>query len=457
MRPVWIVSLLLSLLTAALCQASERVVLYLFYSRGCINCVHEKEFLARLQQRLPGFEIRSFEVQSDPDNARLLVKVANAFGVQARGVPVTFVGPFAPIVGYQSDETTGRLIEERVRECLASGCEDIVASLVGEAALVPSPAGGARPSGTGGRAVPGAGIPVTQTGDTAAAKEIAAGKSGTVLTLPLLGRTDISSMPLIALTVILGALDSFNPCAFFVLLSLLGILVHARSRRRMLLIGGIFVLFSGLVYFVFMSAWLNVFLLVGEVRAVTMTAGAVALCVAGINIKDFFFFKRGISLSIPEGRKPGLFERMRALLRESSLAAMFLGTVVLALAANTYELFCTAGFPMVFTRILTLNSLRPLEYYLLLTLYNLVYVLPLAAVVIIFSFTLGSHKLSEAQGRIMKLVSGLMMLGLGTVVLLDPGLFNNMLVGVGLLAIALLAAAAIVALERWREAAGGVR
>jgi hypothetical protein len=264
-------------------------------------------------------------------------------------------------------------------------------------------------------------------------------------------------MPLLTLTVILGALDSFNPCAFFVLFSLLGILVHARSRKRMLFIGGIFVLFSGIVYFVFMAAWLNVFLYIGQMQAITTAAGVVALCVAGINIKDFFLFKRGISLTIPESKKPGLFGRMRGLLHESSVPAMFLGTVILALAANSYELLCTAGFPLVFTRILTLSNLQPLEYYLHLMLYNMVYILPLAAVVAVFSFTLGSRKLSEAQGRVMKLVSGLMMLGLGAVVLVDPSLFNNMIVGVGLLAFALLAASAIVGLERWREAAGGVR
>ena len=285
----------------------------------------------------------------------------------------------------------------------------------------------------------------------------AAGAPGTVLALPLLGRTDLTAMPLLALTVILGALDSFNPCAFFVLFSLLGILVHAQSRKRMFFIGGVFVLFSGIVYFVFMAAWLNVFLYIGELQAVTTAAGVLALCVAGINIKDFFLFKRGISLTIPESRKPGLFGRMRGLLSETSVPAVLLGTVVLALAANTYELLCTAGFPLIFTRILTLNNLRPLEYYLHLALYNVVYILPLAAVVAVFSFTLGSRKLSEAQGRIMKLVSGLMMLGLGAVVLVDPGLFNNVLVGVGLLAFALLAASAIVGLARWREAAGGVR
>lgn len=443
MKARWFLLWLLCLVLAVPSPAGERVTLYFFSSKSCVNCIHEGEFLAGLQKRIPELEVRTFEVVSDPANARLLVQATETFGVQARGVPVSFIGPFAPIMGYERDETTGRLIEARVRECLARGCEDVVGPLVGGKAPLPAAAGTPQ---TGGAA------PLA--GRKAGAM---AGAPDTVLELPLLGRTDLRTMPLFTLTVILGALDSFNPCAFFVLFSLLGILVHARSRVRMLFIGGIFVLFSGIVYFVFMAAWLNVFLYIGQMQAITTTAGVVALCVAGINIKDFFIFKRGISLSIPESKKPGLFGRMRGLLHETSLPALFLGTVVLALAANTYELLCTAGFPLVFTRILTLSNLRPLEYYLHLTLYNAVYILPLAAVVAVFSFTLGSRKLSEAQGRVMKLVSGLMMLGLGAVVLVYPGLFNNMFVGVGLLAFALLAASAIVRLERWRKAAGGVR
>jgi hypothetical protein len=415
-------------------MAAERVTLYLFASKTCINCLHEKEFLAGLQQRIPELDVRSFEVQFDPANAQLLVQVAGRFGEPARGVPVTFIGASAPITGFERAETTGALIEARVRACLERGCEDVVGPIVAGAT-------GAAPAPTPPAAKP---LPPPQSAAT-----------DTTLALPLVGATDLRTVPLFTLTVILGALDSFNPCAFFVLLSLLGMLVHARSRLRMLFIGGIFVLFSGMVYFVFMAAWLNVFLYIGQMQAITTAAGVVALFIAAVNIKDFFLFKKGISLSIPESKKPGLFGRMRVLLHESSLPAMFLGTVVLALAANSYELLCTAGFPLVFTRILTLSRLGPLEYYLYLALYNAIYVLPLAAVVAVFSFTLGSRKLSEAQGRVMKLVSGLMMLGLGIVVLVDPGLFNNMLVGVGLLAFALLASALIVAVQRRTPAAGG--
>ncbi|MCP5118882.1 MAG: hypothetical protein GY953_49350, partial [bacterium] len=148
------------------------------------------------------------------------------------------------------------------------------------------------------------------------------------------------------MTLILGGVDAFNPCAFFVLLFLLSLLVHAGGRARMLLIGGVFVLISGLLYFVFMAAWLNLFLVLEGVRLVTVIAGLVAVALAVVNVKDYFFFKQGVSLVIPGSAKPGLFSRMRSLLSADNLPALLGGTVALAIAANTYELLCTSGFPL---------------------------------------------------------------------------------------------------------------
>jgi energy-coupling factor transporter transmembrane protein EcfT len=131
--------------------------------------------------------------------------------------------------------------------------------------------------------------------------------------LPFIGRLDPSTLSLPVLTLVLAGLDAFNPCAFFVLLFLLSLMVHARSRARMALVGGVFVLFSGLLYFVFMAAWLNLFLLVGYLPLVTISAGLVALFVGALNVKDFVWPKKGISLSIPERAKPDLYQRTRDL------------------------------------------------------------------------------------------------------------------------------------------------
>jgi len=267
--------------------------------------------------------------------------------------------------------------------------------------------------------------------------------------VPFIGEQRASDLSLPAFTLIIAGCDAFNPCAFFILLSLLSLLIHARSRGRMLLVGGIFVLCSGLFYFVFMAAWLNVFMLAGHLNYITVGAGLLAVAVALINIKDYFALKKGLSLSIPESAKPGLFERMRKLVGAASLWPMLLGTLGLAIAANAYELLCTAGFPMVFTRVLTLRELPTTTYYTYLVLYNVVYVVPLAAIVFVFTFTLGTRKLQEHEGRFLKLLSGTMMLLLGTVILFAPSLLHSLFTAVALLAGAVGLTMLIVLADRW--------
>jgi len=213
-------------------------------------------------------------------------------------------------------------------------------------------------------------------------------------------------------------------------------MAHQKSRARMLLIGGVFVLVSGVMYFTFMAAWLNVFQLFGHLAWVTIAAGALAMFVGIVNVKDFFLFERGITLSIPESKKSDIFRRARAILVAENLPAMLAATLFLAVAANLYELLCTAGFPMVYTRLLTLAELSPAARYGYLAAYNVIYVLPLALIVVVFARTLGARKLTEREGRLLKLMSGIMMLGLGVLLLLAPELVSRIGIAFVLMAIA---------------------
>jgi hypothetical protein len=189
-----------------------------------------------------------------------------------------------------------------------------------------------------------------------------------------------------------------------------------------------------------MAAWLNVFLIAGELRLITTLAGLVALAVAALNIKDFFWFKQGPSLSIPDSAKPGLFKRMRGVVTTGSLLPMLASTVLLAIVANSYELLCTAGFPMVYTRALTLANLEPWQHYAWLAAYNVIYILPLLAIVLVFTHTMGARKLTESEGRILKLISGFMMLGFGLVLLFAPDLLTNPVASIAVLAVAIVVA-----------------
>ena len=378
-------------------DGSTQIVVWYFYSDTCPHCIEAKPFIAALDAR-DWIDLRAYEITRNRDYGLLYRDTAAAIGEQARSVPA-FIFCGSMHTGFERPETTGAVLLARMEHCHADP-QRVLGALGGDG---PTP--------------------------------------GEVMGLdvPILGFINPSDWGLPILTVVIAGLDAFNPCAFFVLLFLLSLMVHARSRARMMLVGGTFVVISGVIYFVFMAAWLNVFLLIGELRMVTLVAGLIAVTLAAINIKDYFWFQSGgPSLSIPESKKPGMYQRMRNLVAARSVWAMMAGTAVLAIAVNSYELLCTAGLPMVYTRILTLREADTFVYYMYLVFYNIIYVIPLLIIVMLFVLRFGSRKLGESEGRLLKLMSGMMMLGLGGVMLVAPMALNNAGVAIGLLFAAFL-------------------
>jgi hypothetical protein len=353
-----------------------QVHLYLFWSKNCPHCLEARPRLLDLAARNAWVRLQDFELSEHRGNVERFVALAKQVGGEARAVP-TLIYCGRMEVGLDSSDAGMAKLLGRLQACRA---------LHGTAA-----------------------------------------DSGTAsLRLPLLGEIDPARLSLPLLTVLIAGMDAFNPCAFFVLLFLLSLLVHQSDRWRMALIGGVFVAFSGLMYFAFMAAWLNLFLVLGSLPWVTGAAGLLALLMGAVNVKDFVRFRQGLSLSISDSGKATIFQRARRLLTAESLPAMLVATVVLAVSANFYELLCTAGFPMVFTRLLTLQDGGAAQHYVYLALYNVIYVLPLLAIVIAFVRTMGARKLSEREGRLLKLLSGLMMLGLGALLLLAPEKMGNL-------------------------------
>ncbi|ADE14770.1 conserved hypothetical protein [Nitrosococcus halophilus Nc 4] len=389
-------------------DGSPQVHLYFFWSLQCPHCRQAQPFIEKLGEIYPWLIVHSLELSQHPQYGQLFLEMSLPMGGRARSIPAVFIcGEM--IVGYDREETTGEYLRERSFQCYQRALESQLWIPANENANPHMPS----------------------------------------LVIPIVGKIDPVTVSLPLLTLLIASIDAFNPCAFFVLLFLLSLLVHVRSRARMALVGGIFVFFSGLVYFLLMATWLNIFLLIGELQWVTLIAGLIAVLVALLNIKDFFFWGRGPSLSIPQGAKPSLFQRMGQLVRAgSSIPALLAGTVVLAVVANSYELLCTSGFPMVFTRILTLKELPAGTYYLFLVLYNIVYIIPLVLIVLTFTLTLGSRKLTEEQGRILKLLSGLMMLLLGLVLVIAPYALDNLIIAASLIGAALLLTGIFVALKR---------
>lgn len=244
------------------------------------------------------------------------------------------------------------------------------------------------------------------------------------------------SLPVLA--IILGGLDSFNPCAFFILIFLLNLLIYVKSRKRMILIGGIFIFFSGFFYMIFMFFLLEILKHIQteqNILIISLLVACIVLPLGFLNIKDFFFFKKGASLSIPDDKKRKIYKLMRNVVRNPKISGTLIGTIILAATVNFYELLCTLGLPFVFVKALSDHHIAEGSgsYYMYIVLYNIVYVIPLIIIVLIFVLTLGRRKLSEWHGQIMKLMSGIMLFGFGILMLIDHKLLSIVFVPIFLL------------------------
>jgi ribosomal protein S27AE len=434
-----------------------QVYLYEFWSKTCPHCTKANEFLTDLQKRHDWLKIVTYEVTEHPGNLELYRTMSEGIGRKAGQVPAFFYCKQLDM-GFTSAETSGK----RLEESLTYYRDELQKQLDKKKKPPPKPSGG-EPAPTEALLPVLLLLPLYE--PPAAEPELdleleipppPPGRDESTVDVPWWGSVKADEVSLPALTVVLGGLDAFNPCAFFVLMILLGLMLHTGSRGKMLLVGAVFVFVSGLVYFLFMAAWLNLFFLVGHLRVITLAAGVVAVLVALVNIKDYFWFKKGVTLSISDSARSRLVHRMTGLLSRSGVLPVVAGTAALAFAANAYEMLCTSGLPLVYTRVLTLRELTPGAYYGYLALYNVIYVTPLFLIVVGFALTLSGHKLTEYQGRVLKLLSGVMMLALGVILIVAPELLNN-LVGAGVvLAAAVVGTAAVVlahrAIGRYRAA-----
>lgn len=236
--------------------------------------------------------------------------------------------------------------------------------------------------------------------------------------LPVLGKKEIKISSLLIFTVFLGLVDGFNPCAMWVLLILLSILVNVQERKKLLLISGTFVFMSGLVYFMFMAAWLNFFIITEKVPLIKKTIALLAIIIGIVHIKDFFFFKQGISFSIPTSVLPKIFQKIQKILQEKELPLIFISTAVLAFFVNFVEFLCTVGLPVVYSQILAEQNLSSFMHYYYLVIYNLAYIFDDALMVLITVWSMKKLKLQEKGGRWLKLLSGSVLVGISIYLIL---------------------------------------
>ncbi len=396
MKKILISLFAISLMWVTSVFAQDNVArLYLFWWDGCPHCEKEREFLPSLQEKYGDkLIIEQYEIWNNKDNRSLIQEVAKQFDAPVNSVPVTLVGD-KKIIGYWTDATTGKQIEEAVVYCLQNQCPDLVAPVLAS-----------RNQQERENKIP--------------ASPQATGDTSTQVSLPFFWVVQLQEFSLPIVTVILGVLDGFNPCAMWILIFLISMLIGMQDRRKMWLIGFAFIFISALSYFLFMTAWLQVMLFIWFIASIRAAIGIFALSGGGWNIYTYWKTREsGCEIVSPKKRKK-ISQQIRDIIHEKNTLLALVWVGVLAFSVNLIELLCSAGLPVIFTQVLTLNHLNTLQYYLYILLYIFFFMLDDMIVFIVSMVTLEAFGITTKYTKYSHLVGGVLMLVIGALLILRP-------------------------------------
>lgn len=365
----------------------EGVELVRFTGEGCPTCAEQSAWLAEVAPRYPDLVVVEHEVWSDARARALFFATGEELGFEASSVPTTVLG-------------------ERVwigwTEAIA---EDLTAAL--DLAVAGEPV----PPGVYGS--PGAGT----CSQDALACETA---GGPVVDVPLVGQVDLGASSLLVSTLVIGFVDGVNPCSLWAISVLLTIVVRTASRRRVVAVGGTFLLVTAGMYALYMAGIYSALTVATHLSVVQGVVAVVAGVVGVVSVKDYVAFKKGLSFTIPDSAKPGLYRRMRAAAGQDRLGPALLATAALGVAVSLLETPCTAGFPVLWTGLLQQAAVPPAEAAGLFAAYMVPFLLDEILVVAVAVGTMRALRLQEHHGQLLKLFAGVTMLALAGVIVVAP-------------------------------------
>jgi len=379
--------------TEKVLAVEKEVNIYFFWGKGCPHCAEEKVFLKKLENKYPEVKVYDFEVWHNNENRQLLIEVGKKLNANVSGVPFAVVGE-KYFVGWYDEKSTGAAIEDAVQCALRDGCRDVVGKLLAQ-----------------------------KTEEKTQEKECGCEEEKSPIPqkikVPFIGETETKNLSLPVLTVVLGGLDGFNPCAMWTLLFLISLLLGMKDRKRMWILGGAFIVASAAVYFLFMAAWLNLLLFIGFIVWIRAAIGLVALGGGIYNLREFFVNKAGCKVASDEKRQR-VFEKLKTITQKRQFWLALGGIIILAAAVNLVELICSAGLPVVFTQILALSNLARWQYYLYMLLYIFVFMLDDLFVFFAAMITLQMTGITTKYTRFSHLIGGILMVIIGILLIFRP-------------------------------------
>jgi glutaredoxin len=427
------------------------VPIYLFWGEGCPQCGTTKShlelssdlpqlgsdggaealaFLRSLEATYDGVDLRAYDIWGTTTYKARFERIAEAFDREPRGVPTLFIGER---VWEGFDEEIADEVEAYVQHCLATGCPD------------PDPRADA--------------VQPTPTPTSLATPDVPKTASpAETIALPILGKVSLGGQSLWASTALISLADGFNPCSLWVLSILIALTLRTGTRRRTFTIGLIYITVTAGIYVLFIAGLFTLFTLVSFLSWIQAAVSILAIVFAAINIKDYFWYKKGPSLTIADKKKPGIYKRIRRVLNAGdSFWAMAGATVALGAGVSLVEFSCTAGFPVVWTNLVAAQDVPPITFGLLLLLYMVIYQIDELVIFSAAVLTLKASRLEEKHGRMLKLIGGMLMLTLSLVMVFNPSLMNDLGTSLLIFGAAIAASLLVLVVHRYLLPQMGIR
>ena len=372
------------------------VNIYLFHSYTCKHCKEEIKLLDELEKEYDNIKVYKYEVNEN-GNGELLKNISEIMGSKVTGTPYTIIGNKV-FSGYDYENSKGRF-KGAIEYYSKYGYEDKVGEYISSIPL-----------------------PSYEVKDTDPdVDEYINDYISYKIKLPLIGEVKLKNLTLPLITVVIGLADGFNPCAMWVLLFLISMLIGMKDKKRMWILGSTFLLTSALIYLIFMMSWLNLANLLISVVWVRVIIAIVSLVGGIINLKGYIKHRKVSGCDVVDDKKRNkIITRIKKFTTEKNFWLAILGVIVLAISVNVVELACSAGLPVMFIEILSLNNLTAIEEIIYIVLYMLFFLLDDFVVFVIAMTTLSLTGVSSKYGNLSKLIGGILMLLIGLLLMFKP-------------------------------------
>ena len=368
----------------------KEVNVYLFYSETCPHCAAEHKYLDSIKDKYD-LNIYSYEV-SNPDSVEKLEKISKYLDVNVTGVPYTVINNTA-IVGFGEGMTEDTLLYH-IKKARKRSFVDKAGMELGV-------------------------VEKEETNNNSNKEE---DDNNTIINIPIIGELNLKNVSLPIVSILIGLIDGFNPCAMWILLFLISTLIGMKDKKRLWALGLTFLITSSLVYLAFMLSWLSFAKFIGTITWFRMLIAVVALVGAAINLNSYLkTLNEEDGCTVVEAKKrKKIFKKIKEFTSKQSFLLALLGIMLLAALVNILELACSAGLPVVFTGVLSMNNLSTLEYVLYIGLYILFFMLD---DIFIFAVAVKSFQLTGISTKYSKyshLIGGILMLIIGILLVLKP-------------------------------------